>query len=56
MTFPYVYSWRNNSKRLTLYGRRCRVVCRGAKNSVGIIFEDGSFECVSRYSIRRTKP
>lgn len=53
MSFDYKYSWRNNEKRQTLYGRRCRIVARGALNSIMIEFEDGQREIVSGNSIRR---
>lgn len=31
MKFPYVYSWKNNEKRLFLYGRTCRRPKEGEK-------------------------
>lgn len=50
----YRFSWRNNSKRLTLHNRRCTVVARGKINSVLIEFLDNrQREVVSRYSIRK---
>jgi len=54
--YPYRYAWKNNAKRLTLYDRACRVVARGAMNSIMIEFEDGQWEIVSRYAIRRRSP
>lgn len=51
--FPYRYVWRNNPKRLLLYGRRCRVWARGRMNSVGIEFEDGERAIVSRNALRK---
>lgn len=51
--FPYIYCWRNNAKRATLYGRRCRVLARGAMNSRLVEFEDGQREIVSGNALRR---
>ncbi len=51
--FDHRYCWRNNSKRATLFNRRCRVVARGRMNSVLIEFENGQREVVSRYAVRR---
>lgn len=52
--YPYIYSWRNNSKREIMFGRLCRVVERSAKNSALIEFADnGQREVVSRNAIRR---
>jgi hypothetical protein len=53
--FNYVYAWKNNEKRATMYGRKCRVLARGKKNSVLAEFEDGQREIVSRNSIRLIK-
>jgi len=53
----YVYSWGNNSKRKTLKGRVCRVLARGAMNSVLIEFTDtGRREIVSHRAIRKRLP
>lgn len=49
----YRYVWRNNAKRETLYGRRCRVLARLARNSAVVQFEDGQREVVSRNALRR---
>ncbi len=49
----YIYRWRNNEKRQMLYGRRCRVLARGAMNSALVEFEDGQREIVSRNALRR---
>lgn len=54
--FKYKFNWKNNSKRETLYGRICKVIARGKKNSICIEFEDGQKEIVSRYSIKKIKP
>lgn len=48
----YFFAWKNNPKRQTLYKRRCRVIARGALNSVLIEFEGGQKECVSRHAVR----
>jgi len=49
----YRYTWRNNERRKTLYGRTCRVVYRGRANSALVEFENGQREIVSRNSLRR---
>ena len=51
----YVYTWRNNEKRATLYGRLCRVIYRGRPNSALVEFENGQREIISRNAIRRIK-
>ncbi len=56
--FPYVYTWGNpkkplNEKRLTLKGRKCRVLVTGRMNSVKVEFENGQHEIVSRRALRR---
>jgi hypothetical protein len=54
--YKYIYSWRNNSKRETMFGRFCRVVSRSAKNSALIEFADnGQREVVSRNALRIAK-
>ena len=50
----YRYAWRNNPKRATLYGRRCRLLAVGALGSALVIFENGQLEVVSRRALRRT--
>jgi len=52
----YVYRWRNNSKRATLYGRRCVIVIRGPMNSALVRFENGQLENVSRNALRKVGP
>jgi hypothetical protein len=52
----YVYRWRNNPKRATLYGRRCTIVVRGTMNSALVRFENGQLEVVSRNALRKVKP
>ena len=50
----YRFCWRNNERRREMYGRVCRVVCRGAMNSAMIEFTDnGQREVVSRNALRR---
>jgi hypothetical protein len=56
LLYPYRYAWKNNSKRVTLYGRPCRIVARGAMNSIMIAFEDGQTEIVSRNAVRLRSP
>lgn len=52
----HIYTWRNNSKRLALYRRPCRIIARGAMNSILVEFENGQREVVSGNSIRKIKP
>ena len=54
--YLYIYSWRNNPKRETLYGRLCRVIFRSAKNSALVEFENGQREVISRNAIRKETP
>lgn len=50
----YKYTWKNNEKRKLMFGRICKVLSRGKKNSCLIEFIDnGQKEIVSRYSIRK---
>ena len=51
----YRYKWRNNSKRLSLYGRLCWVIVRGKANSALVVFDTGRREVVSRNALRRVK-
>jgi len=51
----YIYNWKNNSKRVELYGRQCRVIARGRANSALVEFENGQREVISRNAIRRVK-
>lgn len=55
MIYPYVFVWKNNEKRATLYGRRLRVLARGAMNSALVEFENGQREVISRNAIRKVK-
>ena len=47
-----VYVWGNNSKRITMKGRKCQAIAFGRRNSALIEFEDGQREVVSRRSYR----
>ena len=59
--FTHYYAWRNNPtlglrpcpKRLTLFGRPCRILARGKMNSIIIEFVDGQRECVSRNAVKQ---
>jgi len=51
----YIYGWKNNSKRQTLYGRTCRVIARMKMNSAWVEFENGQQECISRNALRKVK-
>lgn len=53
--YPYVYKWKNNEKRLTLYGRRFKVLARMKMNSALVEFENGQQEVISRNAIRRER-
>lgn len=55
LTFPYCYSWKNNSKRARFFGRRCRIVSAGKKNTVCIEFENGERTITSRRALRKEK-
>jgi hypothetical protein len=50
----YRFVWKNNAKRLQLFGRRCVIDCVLKMGSVLIRFvDDGSFEVVSRRALRK---
>lgn len=49
----YIYGWKNNPKRQSLYGKRCKALARGKKNSVLVEFENGDKEVVSRNALRK---
>ncbi|MGB8645068.1 MAG: hypothetical protein WCF84_07510 [Anaerolineae bacterium] len=52
----YIYRWRNNPKRATLYRRACRVLARGAMNSALVEFVDnGQREIISRNALAKVK-
>jgi hypothetical protein len=52
-TYPYVYKWKNNEKRKTLYGRRVRVIVRTKANSALVEFENGQRENISRNALKK---
>jgi len=49
----YTYSWRNNPKRRAMYGKQCKALAWGKKNSVLVEFEDGNKEVISRNALRK---
>jgi hypothetical protein len=49
----YTFTWKNNSKRATLYGRKCKVIKRLKMNSAAVVFENGQFEVISRNALRK---
>ena len=51
--FPYIYTWGNNLKRISLKGHKCKVLARGALNSCLVEFENGQKEVVSRNALRK---
>ena len=51
----YTYRWKNNPKRLELYGKPCRILARGRMNSALVEFAAGNKEVVSRNALRRIK-
>lgn len=51
MTFDHV--WRLHVRLPERHGARCRVLARGAKNSILIEFEDGVRHVVFRFAVRR---
>ena len=58
MTYPLMYRYRLKmlwGKDSPLFGRRCRIVARGALNSRLIALEDGTLYVVSGNALRRAK-
>ena len=53
-TEGYIFGWKNNSKRQSLYGKRCRVLVRGGMNSALVEFENGSREIISRNALKKS--
>ena len=51
----YIYSWKNNSKRASLWGRRCKLLHRDTMGNCLIKFENGQRECVKINSLRKEK-
>ena len=54
--YPFVYRWRNNSKRRALFKRPCAIMARGPANSRLIMFDDGQREIVSGNALRQRRP
>ena len=53
----YFYAWGNNEKRVTMKGRRCRIIAYGSKGSVLVEFIDNKQrEIISRHALRKEKP
>ena len=50
-----IYSWKNNEKRKTLFGRVCKIIAYGKKNSIQIEFENGQREITSRYAVKKER-
>jgi len=53
MSIEHIYGWKNNPKRKSLYGRRCKVLVWGRMNSALVEFDDGQKEVISRNALRR---
>lgn len=53
MPKTYIYGWKNNSKRRTLYARKCKLIKRLKMNSAAVKFENGQFEVISRNALRK---
>jgi hypothetical protein len=52
----YDHTWYWTSRLGERHGTRCRIVARGAKNSVLVEFETDGYRVVtSRYAVRRVK-
>lgn len=54
LPFDHIYRWKKFGTRFT--GRRCRVLARGAMNSVLVEFDDGEKAVCSRYAVRKAGP
>lgn len=50
--FPYSYWWKATGRQ----HQRCRLLARGAKDSVLVEFEDGFTMVTGRYALRIAKP
>ena len=51
----YIYAWGNNPKRMTLKGRKCRIIARLTLNSAVVEFENGQREVISCNALRKVK-
>jgi len=49
----YIYYWKNNPKRASMFGRGCVVLSRGRMNSALVEFASGQREIISRNALRR---
>lgn len=49
----YPYYWRVRTRLADRFGQHCRVLCRGAKNSCAVEFDDGYRVVTSRWFVRR---
>lgn len=53
---PFDHVWYWKEKMPGRKGQRCRVWARGAKNTIGVEFEDGTKCTTSRYAVRYVGP
>lgn len=53
IAWDHVWFWK--SKLPERKGKRCRVVARGAMNSILVEFQDGHRVVTSRYAVRQVK-
>lgn len=54
--YPLVYRFKaHGGKYKDLFGRRCRLLARGAMNSALVEFENGEREVVSRNALRKVQ-
>jgi hypothetical protein len=51
MKCTHVYRWRKY--RPELFGRRCRLLARGSRNSCLVQFAGGELHVVSRFAVRK---
>jgi hypothetical protein len=52
MTY-YKFGWKNNDKRVSMYGRTCRILKSGRMGSVLVEFGNGQLEITSRRALRK---
>jgi hypothetical protein len=50
---PFDHVWWWKSRLPDRKGQRCRVLVRGAMNSITVEFEDGTKVVTSRYAVRK---
>lgn len=53
LAFKYRYAWRNNEVRARFCGRTCRIITRGAMNTVLLEFENGEMITTSGNALRK---